>query len=152
MAFSVFLSFSVWDYFLKTAGLLQRDEVISVQSDFLRNEEQIYKFFRGQETCIVDVFAQSLSGLRHFTELNCRMRITHLITVKENLFVKSSWSRTFLYCINMVITVCNGRVPVKTNAMQWTVYIKTKTESRWRRNIVDTCLSLLKFHIGKNKL
>lgn len=118
MAFSVFLSFFVWDYFLKTAGLLQRDEVISVQSNFLRNEEQIYQFFRCQATCIVDVFAQSLSGLRHFTELNCRMRITHLITVKENLFVKSSWSRTFLYCINMVITVCNGRVPVKTNAMQ----------------------------------
>lgn len=108
MAFSVFLSFFVWDYFLKTAGLLQRDEVISVQSNFLRNEEQIYKFFRGQATCIV----------RHFTESNCRMRITHLITVKENLFVKSSWSRTFLYCINMVITVCNGRVLVKTNAMQ----------------------------------
>ena len=108
MAFSVFLSFFVWDYFLKTAGLLQRDEVISVQSNFLRNEEQIYKFFQGQATCIV----------RHFTELNCRMRITHLITVKENLFVKSSWSRTFLYCINMVITVCNGRVLVKTNAMQ----------------------------------
>ena len=92
--------------------------MISVQSNFLRNEEQIYKFFRGQATCIVDVFAQSLSGLRHFTELNRRMRITHLITVKENLFVKSSWSRTFLYCINMVITVCNGRVLVKTNAMQ----------------------------------